>query len=135
MLSALLAFHAPISDAFFSGAWATLQFRDSQIAERVMIKMLDENVTALPIHDSFIVRRGAEPMLDRAMKEAFREVVGIDALVDADTSLYANPTNDDPGLVFGKDLHDAMKDHMVSHSMYIRREYEWREVRGLGGID
>jgi hypothetical protein len=134
-LTDLLNFHAPIDSSFFSGAWAEMQFLDSQIAEKTMIKLLDQGVTALPIHDSFIVRRGAERLLDEAMKNAFKEVVGIDALVDADTSLFEAPEGYEPELVYGIALANESKEHFKTHSKYHQREYDWLDARGLGGVD
>lgn len=51
------------------------QFLDSQIAERVMLKLLDQGIVCLPIHDSFIVAQDYETQLRAAMYEAFHEVV------------------------------------------------------------
>ncbi len=51
------------------------QFIDSQIAERVMLKLLDQGIVCLPIHDSFIVAQDYEEQLRIAMHEAFHEVV------------------------------------------------------------
>jgi hypothetical protein len=51
--------HGPISEFFFSEAWGRIQRLDSDVAERVMVSLLDRDIpiTVLPIHDSFIVRR------------------------------------------------------------------------------
>lgn len=52
------------------------QWIDSQIAERVMLKLLDQGIVALPIHDSLIVIADYEANLRAAMLEAFAAVVG-----------------------------------------------------------
>ncbi len=46
--------HRPIERFFHSGEGLRLQRQDSEMAERVMKKMLAEGVVVLPIHDSFI---------------------------------------------------------------------------------
>ena len=51
----ILAAHKPIADLFFNGVGNKLQFKDSCIAERVMLQFVEWDAPALPIHDSFIV--------------------------------------------------------------------------------
>ncbi|MBT4701568.1 MAG: hypothetical protein HOB79_10900, partial [Rhodospirillaceae bacterium] len=52
LLRDLKEMHKPIDDYFFSQAWTWMQRIDSNIAERVMLKLLDQQITSLPIHDS-----------------------------------------------------------------------------------
>ena len=66
--------HEPIKHLFNTGAGLDAQFIDSEIAMKVMQKMMDEDILALPIHDSFIVRLGHRATLRDAMLEAFQEV-------------------------------------------------------------
>lgn len=58
-----------------------------------MILLLDAEprITTLPIHDSFIVRRGAEPILKSAMGQAFLEIIGSDAVIDKDETVFESP--------------------------------------------
>lgn len=97
-----------LRDSFFSGAWAWMQNRDSNIAERVMIKLLDNepSITALPIHDSFVVRRGAEQLLINAMQDAFNEVTGTQVEVKRDIAIFDRLENAEAeGLVHAQTLH------------------------------
>lgn len=57
MLDAIRIKHAAIADKFGSGEGVSLQFRDSQIAELVLMSGVFANVTILPVHDSFIIPR------------------------------------------------------------------------------
>lgn len=57
-VSAVRKRHHAISDCLGSGAGVRLQRIDSDIAEDVLLAMLDQNITCLPIHDSFIVHHG-----------------------------------------------------------------------------
>lgn len=79
---ALEVLHQPIRSDFFTGAGLRLQRKDSQIAERVMLTLLDSGVVALPIHDSFLVSHRHEGALREAMLTASREVSGSAISVD-----------------------------------------------------
>lgn len=59
-----------------TAAWADLQYQDSQVALRVLRKLLDQGITAIPIHDSFIVQARHETDLKAAMEQASEELAG-----------------------------------------------------------
>lgn len=131
LIADLLAFHEPIVDRFFSKAWGEMQRVDSDIAEHVMTALLNAEVpiTALPIHDSFIVRRGVEPTLKVAMMEAFAEIVGTQIGIGREDAVWDGPQPAE-GLVFAEQPHkDALK-HMETHRRYHQREFEWQQVWG-----
>jgi hypothetical protein len=65
--------HAPIAGAFHSGMGTKLQFRDSCVAERIMLAMLGQGIPVLPVHDSFIVPQVEEEELETQMELAFLE--------------------------------------------------------------
>jgi len=132
LLLDLLAMHGSISSFFFSKAWGRMQRLDSDIAERVMINLLDADVpiTALPIHDSFIVRRGAENRLLHAMHEAFEEVVGVECDVELSEAVYDPPEGYEPKLVPIEALREDVQQWMVDSRRYHVREYEWTFVHG-----
>lgn len=65
--------HSAISRHFGSGVGLRLQYVDSCVAESVMLKFIRINEVCLPIHDSFIVRRGMEQRLENIMKDEFRK--------------------------------------------------------------
>ena len=67
----ILDTHKPIAHLFFDGIGNTLQYKDSCIAESVMLQFADQNQVALPIHDSFIMRKGFAGDLEEAMRRAF----------------------------------------------------------------
>lgn len=132
LLQDLLERHKPINDHFFSKAWGRLQRLDSDIAERVMIKLLDAEVpiTALPIHDSFIVRRGAEGELENAMNEVHEEVTGTLTKIKWDESVYDAPEGHKPGIAFWEDHTDATIKWTKESTKYHKRESEWLRVNG-----
>ncbi len=63
--------HRPIERFFHSGEGLRLQRQDSDMAERVIKKMLAEGVVVLPIHDSFITPKRYEGRVREEMDAAF----------------------------------------------------------------
>ena len=68
--------HSLLRKYFYSGIGLSLQFKDSKIAEYVMLHFINKNEVCLPVHDSFIVRRGLENELQITMKSAFAKFFG-----------------------------------------------------------
>ena len=67
----ILDAHKPIKDLFFRDEGNKLQFKDSCIAESVMLQFANQNQVALPIHDSFMMQEGHAGHLEEAMRRAF----------------------------------------------------------------
>lgn len=84
LFTALCKRHDPIKHHFYSGIGLRLQYIDSQIAELVMLDLINENEVCLPVHDSFLVRRGLQDKLTETMNKAFRKLLGTPTIVDAD---------------------------------------------------
>ena len=60
------------------GVGLNYQFRDSQIAEKIMLRLMDKGILCLPVHDSFIcslLRDEAQSLID-TMKEVYMEELG-----------------------------------------------------------
>ena len=68
--------HAPIARHFNSGIGVTLQYHDSEMAEKVINLLNAQGITCLPIHDSFIVPLQAYLKLEIAMKATFQDMFG-----------------------------------------------------------
>lgn len=66
----------PISKYFYTGVGLELQYQDSTVAERVILRMMDLGAVVLPIHDSFIVRYSYVDELMTAMNEEFYRAFG-----------------------------------------------------------
>ena len=66
--------HEPIKDSFFCGAGNRLQFRDSQLAEQIMLRFAQQDIPVLPVHDSFIIIRGLYSELVNVMHEEFEKM-------------------------------------------------------------
>lgn len=84
---ALEAWHPVIGDEFFAGAGPRLQRQDSEIAERVMLTLLDQGIVVIPIHDSFLVSHHHEAALREAMLTASRDICGLPIPVDKKDAL------------------------------------------------
>lgn len=69
LIADIRAAHRPIAHHFFTDAGARLMRRDSDLALKVMGVLLAQGITTLPVHDSFIVQKGATAKLDAAMRE------------------------------------------------------------------
>jgi hypothetical protein len=68
--------HGPISKHFYSGIGTRLQNLDSKIAESVMLELLEWDIFALPVHDSFICCQMDWARVLQAMRNAFMLHVG-----------------------------------------------------------
>ena len=67
----LLDKHPVIGKALRTDTGLYLQYLDSEIACRVMLRLIDQSIVVLPIHDSFIVQSEFEPELVQAMRLEF----------------------------------------------------------------
>jgi hypothetical protein len=68
--------HEEIKHHFNTGKGVDLQYKDSQIAEEVMLYFAKKGYPVLCLHDSFIVHNGLEKELDEQMNKAFYKMFG-----------------------------------------------------------
>lgn len=71
VLSDFKEFHSPIAKYLGTGAGLELMYHDSQIAERVITKMMDYGIPILSVHDSFICPTLHYKVLYNTMKESY----------------------------------------------------------------
>ena len=74
--------HNPIREELIAGIGLKTQFIDSQIAEDIMLTMVDKGILVLPIHDSFIVKEKHQRLLETVMLESFMKITGHPGSVD-----------------------------------------------------
>ena len=88
--------HEPIKGSFFCSMGNKLQFRDSQLAEQIMLRFAKQDIPVLPVHDSFIIIRGLHSELVNAMHEEFEKMFGVSIDIDdsAKASLVSFPPED-----------------------------------------
>ena len=78
----ILKRHQPIKDSFFCNKGNTLQFKDSQTAEQVMLHFAELDIPILPVHDSFIITRGLISGLITVMRKEFERQVVVTVNID-----------------------------------------------------
>lgn len=67
--------HPILREILRKGKGLEYQYLDSQIAEKILLKLLDKGIVCLPIHDSFICSLIEQNELKKAMQEAYEEVL------------------------------------------------------------
>ena len=75
---AIINKNEPIREYLNSDIGLKLQRKDADIAEDVMLQMMDSGHLVLPIHDSFLVSAGETETLTEAMKSVYRKHTGGD---------------------------------------------------------
>lgn len=116
----VLTKHPVIAKAVGTDTGSYLQYLDSKIACGVMLRLMDQGIVALPVHDSFLVQREFESELIAAMQAEFVSVMG------AHTSLKETelPIDGFGKLKMRRDLNPLMKALRDSvHDRYVR---SWR---------
>jgi hypothetical protein len=102
--------HPLIENELSSGIGLKTQYIDSQIAEAVMLELLEQDVVVLRVHDSFIVPAGCQSALEASMKYHFNLLTGSTAIVEAEVI----KTDDHYGMTAEKVLQlQATKDESV----------------------
>ena len=87
-----------LSDYFFSGMWAELQYQDSKIAEYVLSHMKARGQLVLPVHDSFVVQDQYIAHLYSTMNEAYR-MLGINSIPELKLKAGANTDFSQPSFL------------------------------------
>jgi hypothetical protein len=80
--------HKLVGKYFCSGEGVKLQYRDSQIAEEVLLTLARKGVVALPVHDSFIVAKNHKKDLLEAMDAALILLLGASFGIKANETAY-----------------------------------------------
>ena len=74
--------HPLIYEQLATGIGLRAQYIDSVVAEQVMLRMMEQGVVVLPIHDSFCIRLGYRQSLEMLMQDVFLELVEAETSVD-----------------------------------------------------
>ena len=125
----ILSAHKAISDQFFKGIGNKLQFKDSCIAERIMLNFADMNAPALPVHDSFICHHGYTTFgeMEEVMRRAFYEEMG-EHISKVDTELlswtYYQDENPPESTNF-----DEVMEAMNEFSQWENRHHLWEKSK------
>jgi hypothetical protein len=79
--SAVVNAHRPIAEWFYSGKGLTAMYHESEILVEVLLRLMDEEVIALPIHDAVIVPSFHAATAQRVMESVFEEHLGVSPIV------------------------------------------------------
>ncbi|WP_136526314.1 hypothetical protein [Geomonas ferrireducens] len=61
--------HAPIRHMFLRDAGLSLQRREADLAEAILLRLADKGIPALPVHDAFLVKKSDANYLETTMIE------------------------------------------------------------------
>ena len=78
----LFTAHPQIKEAFFTDQGMELQYRDSQMAEQVMLAFAKAQKPILPVHDSFLVLIDDKELLLEEMQSAYTSVFDKNIVID-----------------------------------------------------
>jgi len=78
--------HAPIADYFNTGIGIQLQRIDADIAEEVVMTMMERDILVLPVHDSFLAYPAQKDALKDVMATAYRNHMKSEIGIEADPS-------------------------------------------------
>ena len=121
----ILNAHKPIAHLFFTGIGNDLQFKDSCIAESVMLQFAKLNRMTLPIHDSFIMRQGFAGDLEEAMRRAFYDEFQSDIPIKHEVIVERPPLFEDDGTPRTEEI---TKDDR-EHSQWYDRNTMWLNIK------
>ena len=122
----ILDAHKPIKDLFFCGTGNKLQFVDSCIAESVMLHFAKQNLVALPVHDSFIMREQYAGELEEAMRRGFYNEFQADIPLKREVIIERVAQFDEQGTP----LTGAVTRDDREHSQWFDRNTQWLKYRG-----
>ena len=78
LINLIMNQHKPIAKYFFTGIGKRLQYKDSQIAENILMYFVRKGIVCLCIHDSFIVKKEFKDELINVMKREYKRVMEFD---------------------------------------------------------
>ena len=128
----IVAVHKPIADQFFVGIGNKLQFKDSCIAERIMLQFVAIDAPALPVHDSFIVHHAYAELgeIEEIMRRAFYEEMGEHiSKVDTEILSWDYMKDDEPTSVDSTVTFDEIIAADNDLSLWRKRHQLWYESR------
>lgn len=129
LLQDIIDHHEPIADVFFTQSWARMQKLDSDIAEVVMVDLYDQDIVVLPIHDSFIVRRGFEGYLKSAMNRAYQLYVAAIPGMKSELDEWIMPEGE-TGILSGSDMIALIEETKGKYEGFKKRELQWTQSWG-----
>lgn len=81
VVSRLEEVHPDLRPFFGTNVGHRVQFTESEILVDVLLRLKDQDILALPIHDAIIVTHSSVPNAETAMEEVFEEHTGVEGMV------------------------------------------------------
>jgi hypothetical protein len=81
VIEAITLRHASVAHLFNNGVGMKTMFIESEILLEVLLRLMEQGIVALPIHDAVMVSECDEDQAKEVMYQVFREKTGIDGLV------------------------------------------------------
>jgi hypothetical protein len=93
--------HPAIARYFGTPTGHYVQFRESEVMVNVLLRLRDDNIVALPVHDAVVVRCSAKARTMDIMRSVFEELIGVEVTLSCDTRSSYTTTYNTNGLVDG----------------------------------
>ena len=81
---AILRYHSGIAHKFYVGIGHYLQYLESQILIKVLLRLKDLGIHALPIHDAVVVGRAWVDMSRQLMEQVFLDMTNVESWVQVE---------------------------------------------------
>jgi hypothetical protein len=81
LLTKIKATHPAIAPYFETGIGHRTQFIESEVLVSVLLRLRDQGIVGLPVHDAVVVPRSSSDVVRTIMKGAFFEKVGVETTV------------------------------------------------------
>ena len=91
MLDEIQQYHEPIAHNFYKGVGLELQALDSQIVEKILLDLIEQNTIALPVHDSFLCKLKDMKVLIETMNGATKQYLGSDLFISLEPRKLEEP--------------------------------------------
>lgn len=130
VLAELERVHNAINRFFYSGYGVNMQYRDSVVAEKVMLQMIDNGVVPLTVHDSFVVEHNQTDHLKDVMHQKFEEVTGVLPSTEASPYIFEtvkHPIDMSPEANVARieEIYNSMNNENNPYRRYEIRKNNW----------
>jgi hypothetical protein len=99
VVNLILQAHPAIAHLLGTEVGHRAQFIESQVMVKVLLRLREESIVALPIHDGLVVSSDAEARAKAVMKDTFKDEVGVDCPVSVEMRKEHHPLFNINGLL------------------------------------
>jgi hypothetical protein len=128
--------HHAICHLFYKCSGLRMMRTDSDIAESILLELLDQGILALPVHDSFIVSRLHLEELLTAMQNAVIKMFGTPIYSKREVTVWQIKKELGLDEQFQRDVaryeQDILNDQR--YSRYLTHKEQWESSRDAGAV-